>query len=60
LMQTFEAPTIQLAREGLVFALHEVFGHSVSNQKILFVNFPRPSVWLWNERDETSKTKMRQ
>lgn len=60
LMQTFEAPTIQLAREGLVFALHEVFGHNVSNQKILVVNFPRPAVWLWNERDETSKTKMRQ
>jgi len=46
LMQTFEAPTIQLASKGLVFALHEVFGHNVSNQKILVVNFPRPAMWL--------------
>ena len=46
LLQTFEAPTIQLAREGLLFALHEVFGHNVLNQKILVVNFPRPAMWL--------------
>ena len=46
LMQTFEAPTIQLASKGLVFALHEVFGHNVSNQQIFVVDFPCSSVWL--------------
>jgi len=46
LMQTFEAPTIQLASKGLIFALHEVFGHNVSNQQIFVVDFPCSSVWL--------------
>ena len=40
LMQTFEAPTIELACEGLILALHEVFGHNVSNQKIFIVDLP--------------------
>lgn len=46
LMQTFEAPTIELASEGLILALHEVFGHNVSNQKIFIVDLPCPAMRL--------------
>lgn len=46
LMQSFEAPSIQLPREGLIFALYKVFGHNVSNQKLLVVDLPCPAVWL--------------
>ena len=47
LMQTFEAPAIELASEGLILALHEVFGHNVSNQKIFIVDLPCSAMRLY-------------
>lgn len=44
-MQPLETPPVELACEGFVLALHEVFGHYITNKEFLAVDLPSPSMW---------------
>jgi hypothetical protein len=47
LMQPFEAPAIELAREGFILALDKVFGCHVANEELLVVDLPGSAMWLY-------------
>ena len=47
LMQSFEAPAIELAREGFILALDEVFGYHVADEELLVVDLPGSAMWLY-------------
>jgi hypothetical protein len=46
LMKTFEAPSIQLARERFKFALSKEFRCDLSNKELLIMDLPCPPVRL--------------
>ena len=52
LMQSFEAPANELAREGFILALVKVFGCHVADEELLVVDLPGSTMWLYrrNER----------
>jgi len=45
LVQPFETPAIQLARERFVLALDEVFGHYLTHEEVFIVDLPCAAVW---------------
>ena len=46
LMESFEAPTVELAGERFVLALDEVGGDDVTDEELLVVDLPRPTMRL--------------
>jgi hypothetical protein len=51
-MQLLESPTIKLAREGFILALAKEVGHNLTNEEILVMDLPCPTMRL---RDKERK-----
>jgi hypothetical protein len=45
-MQLLESPTIKLAREGFILALAKEVGHNLTNEEILVMDLPCPTMRL--------------
>ena len=56
-MQLLESPTIDLTREGFILALAKEVRHNLTNEEILVMDLPCPTMRLQTKKRTVASTK---
>jgi hypothetical protein len=57
-MQLLESPTIDLTREGFILALAKEVGHNLTNEEVLVMDLPCPTMRLCRQSRGSEGEKM--